>query len=73
MEKGARLNPQMPKRYTPDISKEVKHTVIEGSAFDAAMQKLLQASPMPKTEISRRLKTRAAVSRLPRKTPQGSR
>jgi len=53
----------MPKRYAPDISKEVKKTVIERSAFDAAMQKVLKAQPMPKAEISRRLKTRAAVTR----------
>ncbi len=59
---------QMPKRYTPDISPEVKKTVIDRTAFDTAMQAVLKAPPMPKTEISRRLKTRAMVSRLPRKT-----
>jgi hypothetical protein len=53
----------MPKRYTPDISKEVRNTVIERTAFDTAMQAVLKAPPMPKTEISRRLKTRAAVTR----------
>ena len=54
----------MPKRTTPHVSKEAKKTVIERSAFDAAMQAVLKAPPLPKTEVSRILKTRAKLDRV---------
>jgi hypothetical protein len=59
----------MPKRYTPHVSKEAKKTVIERSEFDAAMQAVLKAPPLPKTEVSRILKTRAKLDRVLPQTP----
>jgi len=59
----------MAKRLTPNVSKEAKKTVIDRSEFDTAMQAVLKAPPLPKTEVSRMLKTRAKLDRVLPQTP----